>query len=347
MGVTIKDIARKLGVSTTTVSLVLNNKPSRISPETRQAVLQAAAELNYHPNQIAVSMVTRRTGTIGLLLPDISNLYFSSLAKVIESECSALGYNVLYGNTNDSVENDFKYLELFLLGRAVDAVILTPSYQLGEEERIRFRGLVESSSIPVVTVDRRMQQMEVPCVCVDQELGGYLATKHLLSLGHRRIGCITAQPNVSGSAERLRGYRRALEEAGVPFEPALVVAGNYHVESGIQALPILLGQEVSAIFAANDMMAIGVLRECRRFHLRVPEDLSVVGFDDIFLAEFLEPPLTTVYQPLEEIGREAVHQAAEMLHGAPGGERIISFKPSLRIRGSTMRWAGAQETAGK
>ena len=156
MGVTIKDIARKLGVSTTTVSLVLNNKPSRISPETRQAVLQAAAELNYHPNQIAVSMVTRRTGTIGLLLPDISNLYFSSLAKVIESECSALGYNVLYGNTNDSVENDFKYLELFLLGRAVDAVILTPSYQLGEEERIRFRGLVESSSIPVVTVDRRM-----------------------------------------------------------------------------------------------------------------------------------------------------------------------------------------------
>ena len=122
MGVPIKDIARKLGVSTTTVSLVLNNKPSRISPETRQAVLQAAAELNYHPNQIAVSMVTRRTGTIGLLLPDISNLYFSSLAKVIESECSALGYNVLYGNTNDSVENDFKYLELFLLGRAVDAV---------------------------------------------------------------------------------------------------------------------------------------------------------------------------------------------------------------------------------
>lgn len=346
MRTTVKDVAKAVGLSTTTVSLVLNNKPNRIPEATREIVLKAAKELNYRPNHIAVSMVTKKTHTIGLILPDISNLYFSELAKVIEEQCHKYGYNVLYGNTNGSLEHDFEYLNLFI-DRSVDAIIMTVSSNYSEEEVKSLHAIAETNNVPIMMVDRALDDPRFMSVLLDQRLGGYLATNYLINLGHRKIACITGPKNLQISIERLEGYKSALEDAGLPFDRALVIEGDFCVDSGVQALPYILGQNATAVFSLNDMMAIGVYRECRRYHLSIPQDLSVVGFDDIFIDEFLEPPLSTIAQPVVEIGNYAVKKMMAVLEGKQNpcmntGDTMI-FKPALKVRGSALKFMGKKQ----
>ena len=171
-------------------------------------------------------------------------------------------------------------------------------------------------------------------VVLDHKLGGYLATKHLLSLGHRRIGCVSGPANVPSAIQRLEGYKQALLEEQIPFDPDWVYTGDFRVENGSRALPYLLGQNVSAIFACNDMMALGIYRESRLYNLRIPNDLSLVGFDDIFLSDFLDPPLTTVAQPIADIGKECVKQAMLALNNEATDGGTFVFKPVLKVRGS-------------
>lgn len=339
MRTTVKDVAKAVGLSTTTVSLVLNNKPNRIPKATREIVLKAAKDLHYRPNHIAVSMVTKKTHTIGLILPDISNLYFSELAKVIEEQFHKYGYNVLYGNTNGTLEHDFEYLNLFI-DRSVDAIIMTVSSNYSEKELKSLHEIAEMNNVPIMMVDRTLDDPRFMSVLLDQKLGGYLATNYLINLGHRRIACITGPKNLRISIERLEGYKSALQDAGLPFDPALVSEGDFSVDSGVQALPYILGQNATAVFSLNDMMAIGIYRECRRYHLSIPQDLSIVGFDDIFIDEFLEPPLSTIAQPVVEIGEYAVKKMMTVLEGeedASCADTMI-FKPALKVRGSALKF---------
>ncbi|MCY1713429.1 LacI family DNA-binding transcriptional regulator [Caproiciproducens galactitolivorans] len=339
MRTTVKDVAKAVGLSTTTVSLVLNNKPNRIPKATREIVLKAAKDLNYRPNHIAVSMVTKKTHTIGLILPDISNLYFSELAKVIEEQFHKYGYNVLYGNTNGTLEHDFEYLNLFI-DRSVDAVIMTVSSNYSEKEIKSLHEIAEMNNVPIMMVDRTLDDPRFMSVLLDQKLGGYLATNYLIHLGHRKIACITGPKSLRISIERLEGYKSALQDAGLPFDPALIVEGDFRVDSGVQALPYILGQNATAVFSLNDMMAIGVYRECRRYHLSIPQDLSIVGFDDIFIDEFLEPPLSTIAQPVVEIGEYAVKKMMTVLEGEedPSCADTMVFKPALKVRGSASKF---------
>lgn len=338
MRATIKDVAKKVGLSPTTVSLVINNKPNRISSEAKQAVFQAVKELSYRPNHIAVSMVTKETNTIGLILPDISNLYFSELARVIEEQCYEHGYNVLYGNTRDSANRDFEYLNIFL-DRNVDGIIMILSNSFDEANMQRFHNTIADNSVPIITLDRTINDKNIRSVTLDQKLGGYLATKHLINLGHKLIGCISGPTNVQSASDRLSGYRQALEESNLTFHQSLVCEGDFHVESGAKALACLLGQNVSAIFASNDMMAIGAYKEAHRYGLKIPQDLSIVGFDDIFLAEYLDPPLTTISQPINQIGKEAVRQMLLLINDkASAAISDAVFKPILKARGSCAKF---------
>lgn len=341
---TIKDVAAKCGLSVTTVSLVLNNRPNRISEKNKEIILKTAKELNYQPNQLAVSMVTKKTNTIGLILPDIGNLYFAELAKKIEAECSLNGYTVIYGNTSDDVNRDFLYLNTFL-NQKVDALLVVHSNYFGIEEQKRFLQTIKNNRIPVLAVDRTFESSQIPTVMIDQRVGGYMATKHLLSLGHRRIGCITGIPSVNSSIERLQGYKMVLEEAGIEFDDRLVYSGDFRPQSGATALPVLLKQGVSAIFACNDMMAMGVYQACIENKIRIPRDLSVIGFDNVFFTEFIDPPLTTIIQPVAEIGRQAAKQVIHMIQGNHLYSENTVLLPKLLIRNSTLPFVNLEENA--
>jgi len=330
---TIKDVAAEAGVSTTAVSLVLNGKSDKISEKTKKQIHDAVEKLNYRPNYIAMSMVTKTTRTIGLILPDISNIYFSELSKLIEQCCNENGYNVLYGNTNDMPHRDIDYINIFL-DRNVDAIIAILSNSIDEHLR-DIQKIISNTDTPFIIVDRMLDIDLATTVIVDQRLGGYLATQHLINLGHRSIGCITGPNDVYGSIERLNGYKDALHEAGLPMQENLVYEGNFHRESGMEALPYLLGRGVTAIFSFNDMMALGVYKQASYYNISIPDDLSIVGYDDIFISEFITPPLTSVEQPVKKIAEETVNQVILEINKSSKKKNLFIFEPMLKVRGST------------
>ena len=338
MRVTIKDVARQAGVSTSTVSLVLNNKPVSISQETRNAVLTAARELNYRPNQLAVSLVTQKSKTLGLIIPDNSNLFFAQLSKHIEIAANQAGYTLIYGNSNDSVRTDLHYLHIFG-DRGVDGIIIAPSVFGAPDEYWSCLSFIYSLKLPVVFVDRAMQESNLPSILPDNFTGGYLATRHLLDQGHRVVGCCTGPANLESCVQRLNGYRKALEEYGIAFNPALIYQGDFSTESGQKALPYLLGQNITAVFAFNDMMAFGLYKELHSFNLSVPGDLSIVGFDDIFFAEIIQPPLTTVAQPIAEMAASVVEKLVSQIEYPSREINAVPqmFTPILKVRGSVRK----------
>ena len=321
------------GVSTTAVSLVLNGKSRNISEKTAKQILEAAEKLNYRPNHIAMSMVTKTTHTIGLVLPDISNIYFSELSKLIEHYCYESGYNVLYGNTNDMAHRDVDYINIFL-DRNVDAIIAILSNSI-DEHLNEIQKIIVNSDTPFIMVDRMPESGLATTVLVNQKLGGYLATQHLINLGHRSIGCITGPKNVYSSIERLSGYKEALMEADIPVQEALIYEGNFHRESGMEALPYLLGRGVTAIFSFNDMMAMGVYKQASYYNISIPDDLSIVGYDDIFISEFMTPPLTSVEQPVKKLAEETVKQVIAEINEKGRKKSLFTFDPILKVRGST------------
>lgn len=337
MRATIKDVARRANVSTSTVSLVLNNKSVPISQQTRDAVLQAAKELHYRPNQLAVGLVTNKTNTIGLIIPDNSNPFFAALSNQIEKAASRNGYSIILGNTNNSAKSTRNYLRIFT-DHAVDGIILAQADFSLPEEGEKCMQLIKDLHIPVVSVDRIYKESNLNSVVVDQKLAGYLATRHLLNLGHRRIGCASGPLGLSNCHNRLLGYQKALSEFDVPFDPNLIYEENLNIECGIHALSTLLGQNVTAIFAFNDLIAYGVYKELRNYNLSVPDDLSLVGLDDIFLSEILQPPLTTVAQPVTEIAENVVDRIIGQIVSAGGtGQEPLVLEPILKVRGSTKR----------
>lgn len=331
---TIKDIAAKTNLSVTTVSLVLNNKPSKISETTKELVLKTALELKYRPNQLAVGLIKKRTKTIGLIVPDIRNSFFSTLAKGIEDECRKNGWTVILCNTSDKHERDIEYINM-LASKSVDGILYCMSADSSLEKFEKSYELLNALNIPFIMLDRSFQMPNCITAKLDHVTGGYIAAKHLLELGHKRIACVTGPNNLDDSNCRLEGYKKALQEAGIDYDKNIIIEGNYSMDSGITAVEHLIGKNFTAIFAFNDMMAYGVYKGLKAHNLLVPADISVMGYDDIFLSEIMEVPLTTVHQPVGRMGAAAARHLIGIIEDGLKDEAIATFPPKLIVRKST------------
>jgi LacI family transcriptional regulator len=330
--ITINDIARRAGVSSQTVSRVLNNKPD-VAEETRRRIESVIAELDYRPSELARGLRSQNTRTIGLIVPDNANPFFAEIAKGVESAGFEAGYSVILCNSAQMSERELEYVNV-LQAKGVDGIIfISTTTHINHIRPIVERG------IPVVMFYREAGDLDVDTFKIDNEWAGYLATQHLVDLGHRDIACIMPRADELPSGRRVDGFRRALQESGLPVHDDLIVRGNNLLSGGEAAVGELLRarQPFTAIFAANDAMAIGAMRALRDNRLRVPEDVSVTGVDGILLGEYVEPPLTTVEQPKREAGEWAVRFLVERIDGRhDGGARNTLMDVQLVVRKSTL-----------
>ena len=337
MRTTIKDVAKKAGVSPATVSLVLNKSTLPISDETKEKVLKVAKELNYRPNMLAVSLATKRSNSIGLILPDVSNPFFSSISKCVQQSAMNRNFAVVTCSTNDDWASTCNYLKFFS-DRGVDGIILTQSDFQSEEETASILNLIEDIQIPMVLIDRVYETSLLPSVLVDQEKAGYLATQALLESGHRRIGCVAGPLGIYGTRKRLEGYKKALSEYNLEYDSSLVFEGKYDLQTGINSVPYMLGKKVTGVFCFADFIATGVYQGIRNLGRRIPDDLSVVSIDDTILAEAVQPPLTSVAQPIEEIASVAVNTLIQIINNEGNNSNTIhKLEPILKVRASVKK----------
>jgi LacI family transcriptional regulator len=330
---TMKQVARAADVSVATVSHVIN-KTRFVSPALSERVHDAMQSLGYTPDATARSLRVRRTQTIGLVIPDNSNPFFAELARVIEDEGFAAGYTTIFGNSNEQADREREYLQT-LVSKRVDGLIVAPA----RDDDGTLEELLRSSQTPVVVVDRDGALRRADVVLYDNAGGSHEATRHLLELGHTEIGCIAGPSTIRPAADRVRGFRRALAEAGIDPAPGAIVEADFHYAAGREAAARLLDAlpDLTAIFAANDLMAAGAIRELAARGLSVPEDVSVVGFDDAPLAEMLSPAMTTVRQPLHEMARTAVSLLLARIGGDGGTFARHVLPTELVVRDSTAR----------
>jgi LacI family transcriptional regulator len=297
MAVTRKQVAEYAGVSEATISYVVNDGPRPVAPATRERVLEAIRELGYHPSDVARSLRLQRTSTIGLILPDTANPFYGEIARIIENFGYAEGYTVILCNSNLDSERERDYIDMLRAKRVEGLVIIPTSAEAAAP--------LQNSHILTVVLEYPIDGAY--CLVADDYQGGYAATDHLLRLGHQRIGIITRTGDTSSSALRVQGYQAALEQAGLPVDEQLAVETSATIPQGeAAALQLLdLPKPPTAIFSHSDMIALGVYSAARRRGLRIPEDLSVVGYDDIDAAAYFNPPLTTVMYPKQAMGEGA------------------------------------------
>jgi LacI family repressor for deo operon, udp, cdd, tsx, nupC, and nupG len=335
--ITSYDVARRAGVSQTTVSLVLNRvAAANISDETRRRVVAAAEQLGYIPDAAAQALVRGRTRIIGVVVTTLDDPFIGALVQAIESAAHDRGYVVILTSYNDIPEREIAAAEM-LQSRRVDGVIVTSS-----RTGALYGGRLEQPRPPVVLINSLAQRSDGPffSVGVDNRHGGYMATSHLIQKGHRRIAYVASPPDRNDNTERMAGYRQALAEALIPLDPSLLVPGTGDIPGGQQALPVLMsrGEPPSAVFCYNDMTAIGLIDAARRMGLSIPQELAVVGFDDIAFAQLCHPSLTTIAQPIAELGRRAVERMLVLLsedaHSAAPG-RNVTIEGQLVVRESS------------
>jgi DNA-binding LacI/PurR family transcriptional regulator len=307
MAVSIKDIAREANVSYSLVSRALNDSP-RVNAQTKARIQRLAAEMGYLPSAVARSLVTRRTNTLGIVVTTITDLFFAEVIHAIEETALNQGYNVILTNSGGQPERELAALRS-LRERRVDGIILIS----GCTKDAFYRA--EGIDIPIVIINNAHREHIGYSVEVDNAAGSRDAVRHLLDLSHSRIAHISGPAREWDAAERLRGYEEALRAHGVAVDAELVVPGDNHTDAGLACMQRLLAVPLppTAVFCYNDATAIGAMRAARMAGLRIPEDLSVVGFDDIDLARHLEPPLTTVAQPKRQMGKTAVEMILKLL----------------------------------
>ncbi|MGE5508176.1 MAG: LacI family DNA-binding transcriptional regulator [Chitinophagales bacterium] len=333
---TIYEVAKLANVSTATVSRVLN-RSGYASAGVRQRVEEAAAQLDFVPSLAARSLVNKRTHALALVIPDIANPFFPALARGAEDAASATRHSLILCNTDGKRSREQEYVAL-LREKRVDGVI-----QAGTAlSRKQLQAL--QNSLPLVAVDRAVGQQAVDAVVCDNRLGARLAIEHLLALGHRRIGVVAGPKGISTAEARLEGALAGLSEAGAPLTPDRIAYGDFSMEGGYlatkQLLPRLTAKREKrqfALFAANDQMAAGALWALREAGIEVPAQASVVGYDDIPLARFLYPQLTTVAQPAYELGRTAVDLLVSRLAEPERPYKTVVLAPALAVRASTAR----------
>lgn len=325
-----RDVAERAGVSVTTVSHVINGT-RHVSDELRNRVLEAMQALAYQPNALARSLRRNESCTIGMILPDAMNPYFAEIARSIEDTSFSEDYSVIICNSDGNLAKELNYINV-LMEKRVDGIIFVAAGMSAEHIR-----MLQDKRMPVVVVDRDSPGVMVDSVQINNAAGGWLATSHLIELGHTHIACIAGPSDVTPSGERVDGYRRALHEAGLPILAENIVRGDFHAASGYQITKELLARDKrpTAIFACNDLMAIGALSAAKAMGFRVPEDISVVGFDDIYLAAYSNPPLTTVRQPKYEMGQLATKLLLERIQDPDLPPRTPLLDTELMIRAST------------
>jgi LacI family transcriptional regulator len=331
---TIYEVSELAGVSLATVSRVINNS-GRVSDKTRKKVLAAMEQLHYRPNTIAQSLASSRSNCVGVLVSELHGPFFGAMLAAIEEGLRSAHKFVIFAAGHSDKASEREGIR-FLVSRNCDALIL-------HAESISDTYLLEHQKVPTpfVLVNRDVPGMSENCIILNNERGGYLATRYLLQMGHREIAYVSGPLNWGDARDRLAGHRRALAEFEVSFDERLLVEGNYHEADGSNALNRLLDQEIpfSAIACANDEMAVGAMTVARDRGLSIPGDLSFVGFDNAPMSRYIFPKLSTIDYPIDDMSRTAVRWVLKNIYQEDIGEIQHVFEPSLLVRDSVSRFA--------
>lgn len=334
--VTIQDVAKAAGVSISTVSRVLNDKDD-VAPETYEKVRRVIEELNYTSSLAAKSMRSRRTNVVGLIMPDVEDPFSIQVMKGVNRAIAELDYDLIVYTGGDirkesSADREQRYVSLLNSSITDGIIVVTPA------------ATTFSTASPVVVVDPNNQSPDCPAVIATNRAGALSAVEYLISLGHRRIGFIGGRPELQSAVRRLQGYKDGLRQAGIPLDPALIQVGDYSTETGFACAQRLLGlrDPPTAIFAANDQSAIGVIRAAKEASLRVPEDLSVVGFDNTPEAAYIKPSLTTVDQAIDKMGHVATEMLVSLIQGETLDSNLYEMPTQLIVRDSCQAISSGQ-----
>ncbi|KHE72228.1 LacI family DNA-binding transcriptional regulator [Halobacillus sp. BBL2006] len=309
MNPTIQDVAKAANVSIATVSRVLNNQPG-FSEKTKTKVLEAIEELGYQPNAIARGLVNRNSGTIGVLFPSVSGLLSAEVLHGIEARAHEQGYSVIVCNTAADPVKTLKYIQL-LSEKRVDGLVF-----VSEEVTEEYYKAFERMGVPVSLVLTQSYKYPLPFVKVDDSHAAYTATRHLIESGHEKIGMISGNPNdILAGMGRIEGFKRALLEAGLPYSDSLVEkSSSFTYEDGLKSFPKLMERypEMTAVFSASDEIAVGAIAAAYKLGINIPEDVSIIGYDNLKLSEMSVPPLTTISQPFQRMGEKAIEMVLTM-----------------------------------
>jgi LacI family transcriptional regulator len=330
--ITIKQVAEEAGVSIQTVSRVLNNRPD-VSSETRQRVQEIIDNLSYQPYAIARGLVTKRTFTLGLISSDFTDYWFAQVAMGADAEAQKHGYFFMLGSTDCNAQDEPKFLRL-LTERHVEGILFIRANRPNDLDHLQN---LQQSGIPVVSTGFYLPDSELSFIEVDNVDGGQKATQYLISLGHKQIAMITGPATPNSVMDRTKGYHQALQSAGLPSNPGLIVHGQTWLHrSGYDAMKELLDRKLpfTAVFAHNDRLAKGAISALNEVGLKVPEDVSIIGYDDIPEAEFDNPPLTTLRQPMQEVGKAAASLLIKLIEDPNATPQQMLFKTELISRSS-------------
>jgi LacI family transcriptional regulator len=326
---TIREVAEHAQVSVSTVSHVINHTRF-VDPETQERVRRAIKLLGYRPNLLARSLRRHETRTIGLLVPDNANPFFAEFARVIEDAGFAEGYSVILCNSDRSETKEETYIDV-LLSKQVDGLIVASA-----TERVDLLQRVLDVGVPLVVVDRNLSDLPVSQVLIANEQGGYLAGQYLVELGHQRVGCIGGPSDGNPSWGRVLGFTRALAEAGLALAPEALVSGDFRYTSGETSMRTLLERDLglTAVFATNDLMALGAMFTLRQAGLQIPDDISVIGFDNILQTSIMVPPLTTVEQSVNDLGQIAIRLLLDQILKRTAEPTCLTIPTRLVVRES-------------
>lgn len=327
MAITIKDVAELAGVSYGTVSRVINNRPG-VNPKTRAHVLKIIDEVGYQPNAIARSLVTKQSKTIALIVPDISQPFFGSIALSVDQETFKRGYNTVLCNTNYDLEMEKRKLQ-FVQEKRVDGIIIKPA----QEDSTQYNNF----KIPTVLISH-IDEEHSNYIDIENIQGGYIAGKHIAECGYENIAFIGGYENATSTKLRLKGFQKGLKEQGVELDSSFIRFGNYSIKNGYNSLQKMIDEKKvpGAVFCGNDLIAFGVLQKAEEEGIKVPEELGVVGFDDGVMAALPQIKLTTVAQPAEKMGRLATEMLISMIDKSKNHQpQNITLEPELKIRATT------------
>ncbi|AFJ63151.1 transcriptional regulator [Bacillus velezensis YAU B9601-Y2] len=329
--ITIYDVAREANVSMATVSRVVNGNPN-VKPTTRKKVLEAIDRLGYRPNAVARGLASKKTTTVGVIIPDISSIFYSELARGIEDIATMYKYNIILSNSDQNLEKELHLLNT-MLGKQVDGIVFMGG-NITDEHVEEFK----RSPVPIVLAASVEEQGETPSVAIDYEQAIYDAVKLFIDKGHRDIAFVSGpmQEPINRS-KKLQGYKRALEEAAIPFNEQFVAEGDYTYDSGMEALQSLMGldRKPTAILSATDEMALGIIHAAQDQGLSIPDDLDIIGFDNTRLSLMVRPQLSTVVQPTYDIGAVAMRLLTKLMNKEPVEEHIVELPHRIELRQST------------
>lgn len=327
---TLLDIAKAVNVSKTTVSMVLNNKEINVAKETREKILKAAKDMNYIPNSLARSLSTKKSYTLGMIIPDIQNPFFSEMAKAIEIESEKRGYSIILCNTLNDKKKEEEYLKL-LISKLVDGVIIA-ACGFGKE----WVKILKDNKIPFVMIDRMIsKEKNLNGVFCDNKKGVELGVNYLVNKGKRHIAFVTGKANLEVASLRLEAFKNTVHKLGV-FKESVIEEADFSMEGGMKATEKIVknNKRVDAIFYSSDVMAIGGMKYLIRNGYEIPRDISILGYDNINFCSYIEPELTTIAQPIYKIGESSCKLLMDLINNKSLKSRIISLEPSLVERGT-------------